>query len=203
MNHPLKRLNSIPLRGVPAGFTLIELLCVIAIIGILVNLLMPEVEQIRNNALSTQCSANLRQFGAAVNLYLSENNNTYPYIQPVQVGGSSNAIAIYGNLPNITPLYLLDAFGPYGLTSKLLQCPSDLKSGVNSNFVQFGTSYMWNPVVDGDTSSNPLVARRGALMAPQLSRLRLVSDFTAVHRLNAQSSNKSNILYADGHVLSQ
>ncbi|HMO14169.1 MAG TPA: DUF1559 domain-containing protein [Pirellulaceae bacterium] len=57
------------LRNSRSGFTLIELLVVIAVIGILMAMLMPAVQQVREAARRTNCSSNIRQLAIAATNY--------------------------------------------------------------------------------------------------------------------------------------
>ncbi len=61
-----------------SAFTLIELLVVIAIIAVLMAIMMPALQRVKEEAQEIRCRANLRQYGLSQNMYLDDNNDKYP-----------------------------------------------------------------------------------------------------------------------------
>ena len=196
------------------GFTLIELLVVIAIIAILIGLLLPAVQKVRDAAARTQCINNLKQYGLALHTYhdannaLPNGNTVYSSAAPYE-GSWSWAAQVLPYIEQDNLYRQAKTFASSGgvnwyawynpacaVSLKLYTCPSDSRGG--QKYIgepgirdQALISYLAN---SGTTST----AKDGVLFQGSKVTLVAISDGTSNTILLGERPPNSNLEYGWG-----
>jgi prepilin-type N-terminal cleavage/methylation domain-containing protein/prepilin-type processing-associated H-X9-DG protein len=172
------------------GFTLVELLVVIGIVVLLAGILMPVVGKARARANRTRCAAQLQDIGRLIQIYLGENKNTLPSLNPMP-----SFRPPLNNYPSLVGLLTPGRQGG----GRVFQCPADqitqpsvgAPAGYLTYFAREGASYRWNAML------NVRASRITELRATE--KTPLTDEYEPFHG-RAGEAGAMNYLFADFHV---
>jgi prepilin-type N-terminal cleavage/methylation domain-containing protein len=185
------------------AFTLIELMVVVAIIALLVGVLLPALNNARDQARRTACASNLRQIGTGLQIYMSGNHDRFPH---------ASFMPSVGPFPLATekPIRIADVLRFNVGAAETFHCPND-HSGDDrpapnmglTFFASEGSSYEYRTVrlnIGGRTPreiATLLSDRTDSTVAD--NSFYVMRDYDNFHGAGGKPGAR-RYLYSDGHV---
>jgi prepilin-type N-terminal cleavage/methylation domain-containing protein len=208
-----------------SAFTLIELLVVIGIIAVLISILLPTLNKVRQQALNANCASNLRQIGQACQSYAADNKGCLParfreglqtYDQPFwsylcqDINNSKIPRFNCGLMYELKYIRTPEVFYcPGGRAHPNHNYDSFPKPWLSDKSINYRTSYCYNPHVafktPGDSGSAKITAYPRVAKFPRTKALSLdcLVDANKISHYSGGSERVPswNLLFIDGHVV--
>lgn len=178
-----------------SGFSLLEVMVVVATLSLLISLLLPSLNDVKESARRTKCASNQHQLGIASHIFATDHNNVLPPL--VQEGDSTETITykwfkfMYGRLVEQN----------YCTTFEVFYCPSantHTYDGPHGPLIVPEPMFIRSSYFQRGTAQNPLgVDQRFLVGEPSLAIIadyELPADEVFNHRKGV------NALFTDGHV---
>ena len=189
------------------GFTLIELLVVIGIIAILIGILLPAVQKVREAANRLQCQNNLKQFGLALHNYhnayesfpagivstdtqiAGADATGYTYLLPYIEGDTTYRLYHFDQ-----PWFAPPNYDVAGINVKLFFCPSNRASG----FIDLvPIAAQWNTPMPPRAASTDYAFCKGANAALNLDWTKVPLETRGVFGVRPSDQARAGVRLAE------